>query len=107
MLLTHETSETAAVTIVCKLIEVLRRGAPAEKSAQHTGDARRTHEGYRGAGFLFLDRAPLSRVLTRAVPLPSILLFSLRCPKALVGLSTEPRRVLGVIGVGGTLDVML
>lgn len=74
---------------------------------------RYTHEGYRGAGFLFLDKAPLSRPPIRSlgarpiVPLPSALLFALRCPKALDGRSTDSRRVLGVVGVGGILDALL
>lgn len=71
-----------------------------------------THEGYLGAGFLFLDNAPLKRppipAARPAVPLPSILLLALRCPNALDGrFSTDPRRVLGVVGVGGTLEDLL
>lgn len=72
-----------------------------------------TYEGNLGAGFRFLERAPLKRLLIRSpvarlVVLPSMLLLAFRWPNALDGLcSADPRRVLGVVGVGGILDALL
>lgn len=95
------------------MIEILRRGAPKGVLVGSTTRRRTTHEGNLGAGFRFLESAPLKRLLIRSpvarlVVLPSILLLALRCPNALDGLcSPDPRRVLGVVGVGGILDVLL
>lgn len=107
--LTHESTDTSPISVVCDLIQVLLGSTPTSEQGKCIAIASTkepTYEGNLGAGFRFLDNAPLKRLLTRPVEFASMLLL-FRWPNALEGrASTESRRILGVVGVGGMLEFL-